>query len=458
MAGVVTEMRANKLNDRVMRYIDLIKTEDPKQIERALRKLEQVDMSLDILTQTKCGKIVNQLKDDMGVGERAVSLVNKWKSIANTEADRMKKNGGYSSESPNSNSDASGRSPLTVRIKMGTTEHSNGRHYTAAKAIKNEPIAEPRPVKSEPVTESWSVKSEPFKDYEHSESSRHSKSKEVKRKLSNDFEAQLLQADRVPKKKKKRTDAEATRERIPDSEDVQRALGIDRASPTIHSYYANVSVQPMPSSSSAAAPSDELDLGMFKRKHRTKMYSGRKKADPGWTEVPSLIQICQRYFQNHIDLIDELGDVPFSLLACVFERCTTEQLERISEKNPQLHEEMNPIWERHVRKTWPNEKLRAGETWYACYKRLCREREEKLRVITAKINQRNVKSAANESTMRTQCTEVINPMSMQKKQIRYGLAPTGSTADARSVSQARREIFNSGSKSALMRLPGGSSC
>jgi hypothetical protein len=46
--------------------------------------------------------------------------------------------------------------------------------------------------------------------------------------------------------------------------------------------------------------------------------------------------------------------------------------------------------------------------------------------------------------MRTQCTELINPMRMQKKQIRHGLAPTGSAPDARSLSHARREIFNSG--------------
>lgn len=53
--------------------------------------------------------------------------------------------------------------------------------------------------------------------------------------------------------------------------------------------------------------------------------------------------------------------------------------------------------------------------------------------------------------MRTQCTEVINPLRMQKKQIRHGLAPTGSTADARSLSHARREIFNSG-KSLLGKI------
>jgi hypothetical protein len=86
---------------------------------------------------------------------------------------------------------------------------------------------------------------------------------------------------------------------------------------------------------------------MFKRKERTKVYAGRRKTNTGLNEVPTLTQICQRYLQEHIDRklnfnslffiyleLDELGDLPYTLLACVFERCNTEQLDRISAKNP----------------------------------------------------------------------------------------------------------------------------
>jgi hypothetical protein len=60
-------------------------------------------MSLDILTETKCGRFVNKLVNDEDVGQRASSLVKKWRMIADTEADAKKKAGRYDSESPKSN-------------------------------------------------------------------------------------------------------------------------------------------------------------------------------------------------------------------------------------------------------------------------------------------------------------------------------------------------------------------
>jgi hypothetical protein len=75
---------------------------------------------------------------------------------------------------------------------------------------------------------------------------------------------------------------------------------------------------------------------------------------------------------------------------------------------------------------------------------LCRDREEKLKVISAKINRRSEQAAA--PILRTTLiSEIINPMRMQKKQIRNGIAPTSTlVAGAKEISHARREIFNSG--------------
>lgn len=61
-------------------------------------------MNLDILQETKCGRFVNRLVDDEEVGERASTLVQKWRIIADTEADAKKKAGERTdSESPTSN-------------------------------------------------------------------------------------------------------------------------------------------------------------------------------------------------------------------------------------------------------------------------------------------------------------------------------------------------------------------
>jgi hypothetical protein len=74
---------------------------------------------------------------------------------------------------------------------------------------------------------------------------------------------------------------------------------------------------------------------------------------------------------------------------------------------------------------------------------LCRARDERLKEISAKINQRSEQAAA--PVRRTIMSDVINPMNMQKKQIRNGIMPTvAAVPDAKALSSARREISNTG--------------
>jgi len=374
----VTDSRTKKLNDRVQFCIKMIQSEESDQIDEALEKLELIDMTLDCLTATKCGRVINKLKDDPEVGGRARALVKQWKTVAEAESSN-----GIHKKSPQQEYSPKSIDEEVKPIKMKTS------------------------------------KRQPSNDFD-------------------DFAAQLMEADKhlAPKKKKIKSD-------VLDADDVQRTLmqGMNKCA--------------VPSSSSAAAY-EEFDPSIFKRKERMKVYAGRRKAQTGPSEVPSLLQICQRYLQDHIDQLEELGDAPYGIVACVFERCTTDQLDRISEKNPRLHEDMNPIWERHVKKIFPSAiEKKKRENWYMCYKRLCRERDERLKTISAKINQRAEKAAA--PIRRTIMSDVINPVKMQKKQIQNGLRPTFTTADAQELSQARRQIFHSGSKTTLMKLPGGTS-
>lgn len=48
-------------------------------------------MNLDILVKTKCGRVVNKLVDDAEVGERARSLVKRWRMIADEESASARK-------------------------------------------------------------------------------------------------------------------------------------------------------------------------------------------------------------------------------------------------------------------------------------------------------------------------------------------------------------------------------
>ena len=50
--------------------------------------------------------------------------------------------------------------------------------------------------------------------------------------------------------------------------------------------------------------------------------------------VPRLVDLCLKVLCNHIDLIDEVGDLPYFVLKGVLDRCTPVQLMRIESHNP----------------------------------------------------------------------------------------------------------------------------
>ncbi|PAV85019.1 hypothetical protein WR25_04470 [Diploscapter pachys] len=64
----------------VEKYIDYIKNE--KKIGHALRRLGDLPMTVEILSGTGVGRIVNRLKDHDEFGDQAATLVEKWKQIA----------------------------------------------------------------------------------------------------------------------------------------------------------------------------------------------------------------------------------------------------------------------------------------------------------------------------------------------------------------------------------------
>lgn len=76
-----------------------------------------------------------------------------------------------------------------------------------------------------------------------------SKTKSIKREPSNDFEAQLLEADKVPKKRK-RHDVTETRKSVPDADDIQQTLrqGIESSNPSANGHALTNSVRPSSSS------------------------------------------------------------------------------------------------------------------------------------------------------------------------------------------------------------------
>ncbi|KAG9344205.1 hypothetical protein JZ751_010874 [Albula glossodonta] len=99
----------------------------------------------------------------------------------------------------------------------------------------------------------------------------------------------------------------------------------------------------------------------------------------------SLYQQCLRALQNNIDLLYEIGGVPFEILEPVLERCTPKQLLRIEECNPVYIGETDHLWERHCQRDFRNGKLEEYESWREMHLRLSEERERKLQKLTESI-------------------------------------------------------------------------
>ncbi|XP_062319257.1 elongin A, like isoform X2 [Osmerus eperlanus] len=116
---------------------------------------------------------------------------------------------------------------------------------------------------------------------------------------------------------------------------------------------------------------------------KMQVYSGVKT-----TFLPSMMtlyQQCIRALQNNIDLLYEIGGVPFEILQPVLERCTPYQLQRIEECNPVYVGLTELLWERHCRRDFRNAQLEEYESWREMHLRLSEERERKLQQLTKTI-------------------------------------------------------------------------
>ncbi|XP_066553240.1 elongin A, like isoform X2 [Amia ocellicauda] len=116
---------------------------------------------------------------------------------------------------------------------------------------------------------------------------------------------------------------------------------------------------------------------------KMQVYSGTKTAF--LPTMMTLYQQCIRTLQNNIDLLYDIGGVPFEILEPVLERCTPEQLLRIEECNPVYIGETDHLWVIHCKKDFRNEELEEYESWREMYIRLFEEREKKLKLLTKSI-------------------------------------------------------------------------
>ncbi|NXM03251.1 ELOA1 protein, partial [Tyrannus savana] len=116
---------------------------------------------------------------------------------------------------------------------------------------------------------------------------------------------------------------------------------------------------------------------------KMQVYSGSKTVC--LSKMLTLYEQCIRVLQNNIDLLQEVGGVPFEILEPVLTRCTPEQLFRIEECNLMFIKDSDHLWKKHCQRDFKDESLLEYESWREMYLRLFNQREEKLKMLTKNI-------------------------------------------------------------------------
>ncbi|XP_065084597.1 transcription elongation factor B polypeptide 3 [Ochlerotatus camptorhynchus] len=188
---------------------------------------------------------------------------------------------------------------------------------------------------------------------------------------------------------------------------------------------------------------EALGLSMQSKNLRTKVYSGVKSYNG---EVPTLYNLCIRLLQEHIDLIDYTGGIPFDLLKPVLERASPDQLFTLENYNSYLMEDSDVLWEQHCKRLFRSQKRKEEEceSWREMFIRCSEERETKLLSLTANIKQSQVAKAA--PIRKTQLAYVDSavkpPRSVISKQARYGTAQAPVVSPAARVAALKNATSN----------------
>jgi len=175
---------------------------------------------------------------------------------------------------------------------------------------------------------------------------------------------------------------------------------------------------------------DEESLSILlsnKNRNRAAIYSGTKRKG-FFGEVPSLFDQCIQVLKDHVDEIDEVGNLGYDILKPVLDRASPKTLMHIEDCNPYLMEETYQLWEKYVKKDFRNKAREDMESWREMYERCTVEREEKLEALKGKVKQ--CYKAEEDNHKKTKLAYVDSapkaPRSIRNAQVKNGTAlPVG---------------------------------
>uniref|UniRef100_A0AAF5RTX6 Elongin-A n=1 Tax=Wuchereria bancrofti TaxID=6293 RepID=A0AAF5RTX6_WUCBA len=393
-----------EIREKVEKYTRMLSCDN--KIGHALRRLANINMTLELLSETGVGKAVNQLRSHEQHGTKALQIVEKWKDMARSCGLKQRKKRFLSpcSEGENPPKKSKKRDRRKEKENKGEQEADDGA------------------------------------DEVHCNKTRPS-SNGLKNACSGlSFADMLARADtaRPPKLKKMKTDCNDWKSSKVDVN--YRPSKVLNFEPVLKKHNADMS------------KTSVMDALMFKpRKSVCKIYAGRPRND-AVKVVPTLQNLCIKILIANINSIEEVGDTPYFLLKPVLEKCSLNQLCLIERRNPQLMEDSDELWERIVNRAFPKCETTDDETWRECYYRLCEENERKLKLLSTKITQHNREATAPVKT--ALLADAKAPRDVRRRQIRYGTQHASHPLpSANEISKARKEIFDKGNKEALTNLP-----
>ncbi|KAL7071062.1 hypothetical protein ACQ4LE_009806 [Meloidogyne hapla] len=459
-------MEDEHLMQKVAKWANMLEKED--KIGHALKRLESVAITLHILSATGVGKAANSLRKHPIWGDRASSLVSRWKEIARAEtaaAEEKKEDDEKQNDECNiSDVIETKQSKSLNKRKINGYVNDEELNVSDSEYIPTPIVPKKKTKSSLPQNEQKSIKANINNDNQQIDA----------------FSAQLATADQISNVKTKKKLHKFTPECI------QSSIRDSLAS----SMFTQAAPQRQQQQIFFDAP-PSLDINMFKKpKDNRRVYAGKKKNGLLEQQVPKLYDICIRLLINNIDAIEETGDIPFHVLQPILEKANAMQLFRLEEINPYLQEDTDYIWRIHCEKEFSKELndilLEVSDddeeeddeekkedddsdgeerqkqqkyiyhddcaTWRQRYNKFFREREHKLKHLSKKIRTKTTELA--EPQRKALVTAPIAPRHVRKRQIRSGMVISAdSVPSAVDLTRARRQIFETGNDADLRQMP-----
>ncbi|KRZ62142.1 Eukaryotic translation initiation factor 2A [Trichinella nativa] len=430
---------------------------------RALRKLETLPITLEILQQTGIGIALNSLRNEKEYSERVKTLVFKWKEIAYSTARKKGIEIDFCETTANKYS-VKPRDAIVAESAVKITSSSSSKVSTKPDTLAKCEMKRSADTRStEDALTSEKESASAFKVPKVS--------KRIKLTTGSDSFADALgSVDYLPKnynRSHKRKLGQKSKQipngdSLPDVEilkSLQTSLNEPGPSNQSNMYFVKADSKPpsynktktndcaIKKSCTMKGDYDYLDQQLVKRGHsRTQVYSGRRSHTV--QSIQKLFDMCIRVLSDNIDQLEFTGGVPYSILRPVLSRASPQQLVKIEHYNPYLSIDLQELWKEHCKKEFNCLAcdLLKKETYRQMYERMVMQREQKFLEVTRSISE----SMNNANVRVAKLSEVKTPRDVLRRQAKYG---TGLLAlpSCEDIIESRRYGLAGGGSSSKMK-------